>query len=575
MSRNRYTIGVDFGTESARALLVDVADGRELATAVHQYANGVIDERLPQPDEDIVLEHDWALQDPADYIASFKDAVPRVLAESGVDPADVIGIGIDFTACTMLPTTADGTPLCFLDAYRREPHAWVKLWKHHAAQPEADRINTVALERSEPWLARYGGKISSEWFFSKALQILDEAPALYAAADRLIEGADWVVWQLADVETRNSCTAGYKAIWSKRDGFPPNAFFGALDPRFERIVDEKMSRRISSLGTRAGGLSERAAGWTGLRPGTAVAVANVDAHVAVAASTVTGPGTLVAIMGTSTCHIVLGESTAIVEGMCGVVEDGVVPGLFGFEAGQSGVGDIFAWFVENGVPPEYHERARLQGLGIHAALEAEAARLAPGETGLLALDWWNGNRSVLVDAELSGVLVGATLATRAHHIYRALIEATAFGTRVIIDSFSARGVAVDRVVATGGLPERNKLLMQIYADVTGREFRVAASQQTSALGSAMFAAVAAGAETGGYGTIVEASRHMARLREESYHPNPDHRAAYDELYHEYVRLHDLFGRGEMDVMKALRRLRATAGRAAARTGQPPAAVAAD
>jgi L-ribulokinase len=575
MSRNRYTIGVDFGTESARAVLVDVADGTELATAVHEYANGVIDERLPQPDEDVVLEHDWALQDPADYIASFKDAVPRVLAESGVDPADVIGIGIDFTACTMLPTTADGTPLCFLDDYRREPHAWVKLWKHHAAQPQADRINAIALERGEAWLPRYGGKISSEWFFSKALQILEEAPALYAAADRLIEGADWVVWQLAGVETRNSCTAGYKAIWSKRDGFPSNDYFAALDPRFERVVDEKMSRRISSLGMRAGGLSERAAGWTGLLPGTAVAVANVDAHVAVPASTVTGPGTLVAIMGTSTCHVVLGERTAMVEGMCGVVEDGVVPGLFGFEAGQSGVGDIFAWFVENGVPPEYHERARLQGLNIHAALEAEAARLTPGETGLLALDWWNGNRSVLVDADLSGLLVGATLATRAHHIYRALIEATAFGTRVIIDSFTSRGVAVDRVVATGGLPERNKLLMQIYADVTGREFHVAASQQTSALGSAMFAAVAAGVDSGGYATVIEASSHMARLRDESYRPNPDHRAAYDELYREYVRLHDLFGRGDVDVMKTLRRLRRVAGRAAAGSDQPAAAIVAD
>ena len=575
MSRNRYTIGVDFGTESARAVLVDVGNGRELATAVHQYANGVIDERLPQPDEDVVLEHDWALQDPADYIASFRDAVPRVLAESGVDPVDVIGIGIDFTACTMLPTTADGTPLCFLDAYRREPHAWVKLWKHHAAQPQADHINATALERGEAWLPRYGGKISSEWFFSKALQILDEAPSLYAAADRLIEGADWVVWQLAGVETRNSCTAGYKAIWSKRDGFPSNAYFAALDPRFERVIDEKMSRRISSLGTRAGGLSERAAGWTGLLPGTAVAVANVDAHVAVPASTVTGPGTLVAIMGTSTCHVVLGEHTAMVEGMCGVVEDGVVPGLFGFEAGQSGVGDIFAWFVENGVPPEYHERARLQGLNIHAALEAEAARLTPGETGLLALDWWNGNRSVLVDADLSGLLVGATLATRAHHIYRALIEATAFGTRVIIDLFTSRGVAVDRVVATGGLPERNKLLMQIYADVTGREFHVAASQQTSALGSAMFAAVAAGVDSGGYATVIEASRHMARLRDESYRPNPDHRAAYDELYQEYVRLHDLFGRGDVDVMKTLRRLRRVTGRAAAGSDQPAAAVVAD
>ncbi|HEY6058021.1 MAG TPA: ribulokinase [Candidatus Limnocylindrales bacterium] len=565
MSAKRYTIGVDFGTESARAVLVDVADGRELASAVYEYSHGVIDERLPAPDADVALEHDWALQDPADYVRSFKEAVPRVLRESGVDPSDVIGIAVDFTACTMLPTKADGTPLCFLNAYRREPHAWVKLWKHHAAQPEADRINAVAQQRGESWLARYGGKISSEWFFSKALQILDEAPGIYAAADRLIEGGDWVIWQLTGVETRNSCTAGYKAIWSKQEGFPPSDYFAALDPRFERVVDDKMSRQVSPIGARAGGLTVEAAGWTGLRPGTAVAVANVDAHVAVPAATVTEPGTLVAIMGTSTCHIVLGDRTSLVEGMCGVVEDGVVPGLFGYEAGQSGVGDIFAWFVENGVTPEYHERAREQGVSVHRVLETEAATLEPGETGLLALDWWNGNRSVLVDVELSGLLVGATLATRPHHIYRALIEATAFGTRVIIDAFASSGVAVDRVVACGGLPERNKLLMQIYADVTGRDFRVAASQQIGALGSAMFAAVAAGASAGGYDSIVDAARAMARLREETFRPNPEHRAVYDELYREYLRLHDLFGRGELDTMKTLRRLRREARRAAGRT----------
>jgi L-ribulokinase len=559
---SRYTIGVDFGTESGRAVLVDVADGRELATAVHPYANGVIDQRLPGPDEDVALEPDWALQDPADYLATFKTAIPEVLRASGVDAADVIGIGIDFTACTMLPTTADGTPLCFLDAYRRQPHAWVKLWKHHAGQPEADRINAVAEAQGETWLPRYGGRISSEWFFAKALQILDEAPAVYAGADRLIEAGDWVVWQLTGIETRNSCTAGYKAIWSKRDGFPSTDYFAALDQRFAGVVDDKMSRRILPLGTRAGGLTERAAGWTGLPLGTPVAVANVDAHVAVPAATVTEPGTLVAIMGTSICHIVLGGRSAEVEGICGVVEDGVVPGLFGFEAGQSAVGDIFAWFVENGVPPEYRDRARAQNLTVHDVLEADAARLQPGETGLLALDWWNGNRSVLVDVDLSGLIVGATLATRADHVYRALIEATAFGTRVIVDSFAAGGIPVERIVATGGLPKRNKLLMQIYADVTGRELRLAASRQAGALGSAMFAAVAAGEAAGGYATIVDASRRMASLSAEVYRPIPVRHAVYDELYREYVRLHDLFGRGEIETMKVLRRLRAEAGRSA-------------
>ncbi|HXG40744.1 MAG TPA: ribulokinase [Candidatus Limnocylindrales bacterium] len=575
MSRARYTIGIDFGTESARAVLVDVADGRELGVEVYVYRNGVIDERLPAPDGDVVLEPDWALQDPTDYLDTFRIAVPRLVRATGVDPADVIGVGIDFTSCTMLPATADGTPLCLLDEYRREPHAWVKLWKHHAAQPEADRINALARERGEPWLPRYGGKISSEWFYPKSLQILDEAPAIYRAAERLIEAADWVVWQLTGVETRNNCTAGYKAIWSKREGFPPPDFFAALDPRFERVVDEKMSREIAFIGQPAGLLTEQAADWTGLRPGTVVAVANVDAHVSVPAATVTEPGTMVLVMGTSICHLVLGREAAIVEGMCGVVEDGIVPGLYGFEAGQSAVGDIFAWFVEHGVPPEYHERARRLGSDVHEVLAEAAGRLRPGESGLLALDWWNGNRSILVDVDLSGVLLGLTLATKPPEIYRALIEGTAFGTRLIVETFEKAGVAVDRLVACGGLPERNPLLMQIYADVTGRPLRIAGSSQTPALGSAMFAAVAAGPERGGYASIEEAALRMARLRDVEYVPTEAHRPVYDELYAEYVRLHDLFGRGGDPAIKTLRRIRREARgetRGAATAAAGPAAA---
>ncbi len=568
---SRYAVGVDFGTESGRALLVDAATGREVATAIYRYRNGVIDERLPEPDSDVELGPDWALQDPIDYIRTFQEAVPAVLREAGVDPAEVVGIGIDFTACTMLPTTADGTPLCEIPELRREPHAWVKLWKHHAAQPEADRINELARQRGEAWLPSYGGRISSEWFFAKSLQILDEAPHVYRAAERLIEAADWVVWRLTGVETRNSCTAGYKAIWSKRDGFPGNDYFGALDARLASIVDDKMSRQIASIGSTAGLLSVEAAGWTGLLAGTPVAVANVDAHVSVPASAVTAPGTMVAVMGTSTCHLVLGSSAANVEGMCGVVEDGIVPGLFGFEAGQSAVGDIFAWFVETSVPPSYHAAAAAEGSDVHAVLEREAGRLRPGESGLVALDWWNGNRSVLVDVDLSGLIVGATLATRAPEIYRTLIESTAFGTRVIIEAFEAAGVAVNQLVTCGGLPQRNRLLLQLYADITGRVVRVAESSQTPALGAAMFGAVAAGSRAGGYDSITDATTRMARLAVGAYAPNTAHRAVYDDLFAEYVTLHDTFGRGGNDAMKRLRRLRASVLRAPAE-GAPASAA---
>jgi L-ribulokinase len=553
---SKYAIGVDFGTESGRAVLVEVGTGKEVATAVYPYQNGVIDEKLPIPGKEIRLEPDWALQDPEDYIRTYQHAVPGVLRESGIDPADVIGVGIDFTACTMLPVKADGTPLCALPEYRPNPHAWVKLWKHHAAQPEADKINATAQRMGQAWLGRYGGKISSEWFFSKTLQILDEAPEIYAAADRLIEAADWVVWQLTGVETRNSCTAGYKAIWSKREGFPDEAYFAALDPRLENVIDAKMSRKIIPIGQRAGGLTPQAAAWTGLKPGIAVAIANVDAHVAVPAATVTEPGRMVMIMGTSICHMVLGDGEHIVPGMCGYVEDGIIPGLFGYEAGQSCVGDHFAWFVENCVPAAYEREAERRGMDIHQLLEEKAAHLRPGESGLLALDWWNGNRSVLVDVDLTGLLLGATLATKAEEIYRALIEATAYGTRIIVETFAENGVPVNELVACGGLPEKNRLLMQIYADVTGREIKVTASKQTPALGSAMFGAVAAGKAAGGYDTIFEAARRMARLKDETFKPIPDNQRVYEQLYAEYVRLHDYFGRGENNVMKTLKRIKA-------------------
>jgi len=558
MRNRKYAVGIDFGSESGRAVLVDVSTGQELATAVHPYANGVIDEKLPGTD--IRLPPDWALQDPHDYLEVFKHAVPEVIQKSGIHADAVIGIGIDFTACTLLPTTKDSTPLCFLPAWRSQPHAWVKLWKHHAAQPQANKLNAIVAQRAgQPgfdFLNRYGGKISSEWFFPKVWQILDEAPEVYQAADRFIEAADWVIWQLTGVETRSNTAAGYKALWSRREGFPPKAFFKALDPRMENIIEEKLSTHISNIGQKAGELTPEAAKWMGLRPGVAVAVGNVDAHVAVPASTVTGPGRMVIIMGTSNCHMVLGKEEHIVPGICGSVDEGILPGFFGYEAGQSCVGDHFAWFVENCVPAAYTAEAKERGVDIHALLEEKAARLKPGESGLVALDWWNGNRSVLVDVDLTGLLIGQTLATRPEEIYRALIEATAYGTRIIIETFQNNGVPVNEIVATGGLPDRNKLLMQIYADVTGCEVKVAASTQTPALGSAMFGAVAAGKANGGYDSIFEASRKMAHLRADRYIPIPGHQAVYKRLFQEYVRLHDLFGRGGNDVMKRLKALKA-------------------
>ncbi len=543
-----YTIGLDFGTLSGRAVLVDVRDGSEVATAVFEYTNGVIDHHLPGSDKPLPPE--WALQDPRDYIETIRQTVPAVLKQSGVHPDEVVGLATDFTACTLIPVKADGTPLRDLDEWAGNPHAWVKLWKHHASQPQADQINETARQMGESWLNRYGGKISSEWFFSKALQILQEAPDVYRAADRLIEAADWIIWQLTGNETRNACTAGYKAM--VQDGhYPRKEYFAALHPDFVDVIDSKMSREFAQLGDLAGGLTSEMAKMTGLNPGTAVAVANVDAHVTPPAVKATDPGIMVMIMGTSTCHMMSGTTLKEVDGMCGVVHGGIIPGLYGYEAGQSGVGDIFAWFVDNAVPPEYHEAAGNAGLTLHEYLEQEAARQEVGEHGLVALDWWNGNRSTLVDTNLSGLLLGMTLATRAPDIYRALLESTAFGTREIIDSFENRGIAVKELVAAGGLPEKNQLLRQIYADVTGRPFKLSGSAQAPALGSAMHAAVAAGV----YPNIQAAAEKMGKVSDEVVVPIPENTAAYERLYDEYKLLYDYFGRGANDAMKRLKNLK--------------------
>lgn len=549
-----YTIGIDFGTESGRAVLVRTRDGAEIATSVHRYAHGVIDEALPHSGRP--LPPDWALQHPEDYLDVLRHAVPDVLRRAGVAPEQVAGVGIDFTACTMLPCDAQGVPLCTTPEWRDEPHAWVKLWKHHAAQPQADRINELARRRGERWLSRYGGKISSEWFFAKTLQILEEAPEVYRRADRLIEAGDWTVWRLTGSETRSVGFAGYKAMY--QDGFPDRDFFAALHPELADVVDEKMQRTLAPLGGKAGELTEEAAAWTGLPAGTPVAVANVDAHVTLPVAGDVDPGTMVLIMGTSTCAVMVGEELQDVEGMAGVVRDGIVPGAFGYEAGQSGVGDIFAWFVDEAVPPHYVARADAAGISVHALLEREAAAQAPGEHGLVALDWLNGNRSVLVDVELSGALVGLTLATTAPEVYRALLESTAFGLRVIVEAFEGRGVPVHRFVAAGGLPGKNALLMQIYADVLNRRLELLRSDQGPAVGSAMHAAVAAGA----YPDIEAAAARMGGLREVTFAPDPERAAAYDDLFAEYRYLHDLFGRsGPLDpggVMKRLRAIRARA-----------------
>ena len=548
----KYTIGIDYGTLSGRAVLVEVGSGREIASAMLEYPHAVMDTQLPCGKK---LGHDWALQHPQDYVDVLAHTIPQVLRESGVSPADVIGIGTDFTACTVLPVKDDGTPLCFLPEFAENPHAYIKLWKHHAAQDKANQLNEIAAARGEKWLQNYGGKVSSEWLFPKLWQVLDEAPEVYAAMDHFVEAADWVVWQLTGVQTRNSCCAGYKALYNKKTGYPSKDFFRALDPRLENVIEEKMSCPVTPLGQKAGGLTAAMAKKLGLEEGTAVSISNVDAHVCVPAVGIDAPGQMLAIMGTSTCHIVMGTEERQAPGMCGVVEDGVIPGYAGYEAGQSCVGDHFAWFVDNCCPAAYREAAKEKGLGIHQYLTELAAGQKVGEHGLLALDWWNGNRSVLVDVDLTGMMLGMNLQTKPEDMYRALIEATAYGTRMIIENFRESGVAVDAFYASGGISQKNAMLMQIYADVLNMEIKIAGAEQGPALGSAIFAAVAAGSEKGGYDDVFAAAREMGQVKDLVYRPIAENARVYDRLFAEYRVLHDYFGRGANDVMKRLKEIK--------------------
>lgn len=531
----QYAIGVDFGTLSARAVVARLTDGTVLGSGVSEYRHGVISDALPTTGER--LPPDWALQVPSDYVESMVAAVRDALAASGVDASQVVGIGTDFTACTVLPTLADGTPLCELPELAGRPHAYVKLWKHHAAQSHAERLNAVAHERSEPWIQRYGGRLSSEWELAKALQLLEEDPLVYARTERWVEAADWIVWQLCGVYLRGVCTTGYKAAY--QDGqYPSPEYFAALNPAFEHFIAEKVAQPTGQLGERAGGLSPAMAERMGLPADIAVCVGNVDAHVTAPAAGAVGPGQLVAIMGTSTCHVMNGADLRPVDGMCGVVDGGIVPGLWGYEAGQSGVGDIFGWFVDQLAADLGHERL------------TELALAQPvGAHGLVALDWHSGNRSVLVDHELSGVFVGLTLATTPADMYRALVESTAFGTRIIVERLESAGVPVHDFIAAGGLL-KNPLVMQVYADVLRRPIHVVESDQAPALGSAMHAAVAAGA----FPDITAAAAAMATLRRDAWLPNPTAADVYDRLFAVYRSLHDHFAE-HRDLMHGLRAIR--------------------
>ncbi len=549
MESPRFVLGLDFGTQSARALLVRIPDGREVGSAVYPYSHGVLDSAMPDGSP---LPEGFALQHPGDYLEALEKTVTRVLEESGVPGKDVLGLGIDFTACTPLPVLADGTPLCFLPEFAKEPHAWVKLWKHHGAVREAEDLNRAFQEARAPWPARYGGAVNLEWILPKMLETRRKAPSVLERAHRFLEASDWVVWQLTGKEVRGSCAAGYKGCWLG-DGYPPEEELARADPSLPGLVDRLLGKEFLPAGRPAGGLTGEWAARLGLEEGTPVSAPIIDAHAAVPGCGVAEPGRMVIILGTSGCHMMLGTEEILVPGIQGVVWEGILPGFYGYEAGQAALGDLFAWFAKNALPAAYAGEAEKRSLDPLALMEEKARAIPPGKSGLVALDWWNGNRSILIDPELRGLVVGFHMGTRPENLFRALLEAAAFGTRVILDHFQAQGLPVKDVVTTGGIAGKNSLFLQILADATGRSFHVARTDQACALGAAVCGAAAAGPERGGFSGVVAAARALAGEPRATFHPDPSARDAYEKVFSLYMELHDHFGRGGTDLMKRIPR----------------------
>ena len=551
---NQYTIGLDYGTNSVRALIVNVANGAEVAAAVWTYSHGT---------QGVILARDpnLARQHPADYVNGAEITIKEALATAkksvkGFSPAQDIGIGVDTTGSTPLPVDAEGQPLAFSHKFASNPAAMAWLWKDHTGVNEAAEITALAKKMRPQYLAKCGGTYSSEWFWSKVLKCLRTAPEVFNAAHSWIELADFVPAALTGTEHPNKfiagvCAAGHKAMWNaKWGGYPDAKFLSKLNPKLAKLRD-RLTPRVHSIDRAVGGLTDEWANKTGLAAGIPVAVGAFDAHLGAVGSGV-APGCLVKIIGTSTCDIAIAANSkklADVPGLCGIVDGSVLPGYFGLEAGQSAVGDLFNWlvnYIQPGTPasgtarPGNNFETRRVGdrrSATHEDLTAGALKLQPGESGLLALDWNNGNRTILVDQRLTGLLIGQTLYTTPAEIYRALIEATAFGALTIINRFEEYGVKISSVVNCGGIAEKSPLVMQIYADVTGRPMKISRSAQTCALGSAIAAAVVAGAHKD-YAT---AQKRMTGLKPKVFKPDAKAHATYNELYALYKQLHDAFG----------------------------------
>ncbi len=522
-------LGLDFGTESVRALFVDL-DGNQHGWATSRYKHGQITSKLPGTG--LRLPANYALQHPGDWMDSAAKATRNAWRKVGDKSRRLLGVGVDFTSCTMLPTQLDGTPLCMLPKFRRKPLAWPKLWKHHGAIRQTEFINQVARTRREAFLEQCGGKIGLEWFFPKLMETLQDAPEVYKATDVWIEAGDWLVWQLvggpASDVARSTCQAGYKGLWNAIDGFPSKPFMRAIDPVLVDVVRTKMPGRMRVPGQLAGRLCQSAAKRLGLKEGTPVSTAIIDAHAGVPGVGAADPGMLVMVSGTSACHMINATEYRRIPGVAGVVKDGILPGMYGYETGQAAVGDAFDWL------------RRLVGEKSFGRMAKKAAALDPGADGALCLDWFNGCRTPLMDGNLRGAFFGLTLAHQSHHLYRAILEASAFGLRWIVDMMRERGMPVKKFIATGGLPHRNPFFVQVVADVLGETVLIHPSQQGPALGAAILGAVAAGKRAGGFSSVRSAVRTIGGIRKgvagregTTVTPNRENVKRYAPVYRRY------------------------------------------
>ncbi len=550
MEREGYTLGIDCGTQSARAVIVRVSDGSIVSESDMAYPHGILTEKLP---DGTGLPKGFVLSMAEDYLEVLPAIVQEAMRRAGIRAENLIGIGVDATSCTVVPCMADGTPLALMQEYRQNPHGYIKLWKHHNVKEQAERIEALARKRGEKFLSYYGGMVSCEWMLPKVLQIYEEDRQIFHKTAHYVDLCDWLTWRLTGILTRSVNSAGFKGLWSAEEGDISQDFLNGLHQGFGSAYYEKvLDGPIFLSGACCGRLCPAAARWLGLSAGTAVSSGMMDGHASVVSLGMKRAGEMAVIVGTSNSIPLLADHLTAIEGFCGVVRDGIIPGFYGYTAGQISTGDMLDWYISNIVPARYEEEAKRREMTLHGLLAEKAGISCPEKNPLTILDWWNGNRSVLCNQQLSGAIWGLTMATRPEEIYCAMLQGIACGTRVIMERGRACGIQIDRVFACGGIPRKNPFFMQQYANILDMPVYAADEAHSSAHGSAVCAAAAAGEERGGYAGLVQAMERMHINDLTEYRPQREHAADYERIYQRYCDLYWLLGSRSREALASVK-----------------------